>query len=173
VVIERNSKTKKPDMKLDKAMMHTINKYLTDNNILEYICIDLVRVTSNRNWSIFCKYKANAKMLTHEKIKPPYIGSSKRCQDIIDIQEIDPWPRIKIYQISLDGYIPFRHSFNMAPWEIYKATKATLDVLQNIIEAEHGITLQHTRWIKSINHYIEEAQNNPNSKKYTTIIMQV
>jgi Pyruvate/2-oxoacid:ferredoxin oxidoreductase gamma subunit len=69
VVIERNSKTKKPDMKLDKAMMHTINKYLTDNNILEYICIDLVRVTSNRNWSIFCKYKANAKMLTHEKIK--------------------------------------------------------------------------------------------------------
>jgi hypothetical protein len=68
--------------------------------------------------------------------------------------------------------MPFRYDFNMTQLEIYKASKDALYTLKNIIEAEYGITLQHARWIKSINHYMEEAQNNPDAKKHTTIVVQ-
>jgi hypothetical protein len=169
--MERDSKTKKADANMDKTMMHTINKHLTDHNIPEHIRIDLARVTTNGNRSVFSKYKADAKMLIHENIKPLILEAARNVdKDIIDIQEITPWPRIKIHQISLEEHMPFRHDFNMTQPD--KASKDVLDTLKNIIEAEYGITLQHARWIKSINHYMEEAQNNPDAKKHTTIVVQ-
>lgn len=100
-------------------------------------------------------------------------ATRKVDKDIIDIQEIKPRPRIKIHQISLDEHMPFRHDFNMTQQEIYIASKDTLDILKGIIEAEYRITLQHARWIKSINHYMEEAQSDPDSMKHTTIVIQV
>jgi hypothetical protein len=157
-------------MKLDKALMYTINKYLTDNNVLEYIYVNLARVTLNRKCNIFYKYKANTKMLTYEKIKPLILEAARSInKDIIDIQEINPWPRMKSHQILLDKYIPYRYTVYITQLEKYKASTDTLDILKNIIEAEYGITLPDARLIKSINHYMEEVQNDPNSKKYTTI----
>jgi hypothetical protein len=49
VIMERDSKTNKPDANMDKIMMDTINKHLTDHNVPEHIRIDLARVTTNGN----------------------------------------------------------------------------------------------------------------------------
>jgi hypothetical protein len=89
--MERDSKTKKPDANIDKIILQTIKKHLTNYNILEHIHIDKARVTTNKNWSVFSTCKANTKMIIDEDIKCLILDVARNVGKlIIDVQEIDP-----------------------------------------------------------------------------------
>lgn len=77
VVLEREPKTKKLDARLDKAMMHTINKQLTESNVPEHIRIDLARVTSTVTGASSANIKLTQKCL-HMKNQTPNHGSYKK-----------------------------------------------------------------------------------------------
>jgi hypothetical protein len=85
-------------------------------------------------------------MLTHEKIKPLILEATRKVdKEIVDIQEVHPWPRMKIHQISLDEHMTFRHDFNKTQEEIYQALRVALGIIQIRIEAEYDVTVQHIR----------------------------
>ncbi|KAI5795934.1 hypothetical protein FPQ18DRAFT_387099 [Pyronema domesticum] len=110
IVMHGDPEALKPDHSMIKTLIHKINQHLSDKGILEHICMDNARPTPN-NWSVFSKLKANAKMLTHDKIKPLILEAARKIEkEIVDIQQVHPWPRTKIHQISLDEHIHERHS---------------------------------------------------------------
>jgi hypothetical protein len=146
-VMERDSKTKKPDANIDKTILQTIKKHIANYNIPEYIHINKVRVTTNKNWSVSCTYKANTKITIDKDIKCLIYKVTRNIGNhIIDVQDINWWLGIKIYQISLEEYIAFRYDINITQLEIYKASKDPLDILKYIIEAEYSMTYQYARW---------------------------
>jgi hypothetical protein len=80
---------------------------------------------------------------------------------------------MKIHQMALDEHMAVRHDFNKTQEEIYQESRVALGIIQSRIEAEYDVPVQHIRWIKSIHHYIEEAQNGTETKKHTTIVVQI
>jgi hypothetical protein len=168
IIMQRNLEALKPEHSMIKSLIHQINQHLSEKGIHEHIHVDNARPTPNDNWSIFSKQKVNAKMLTHEKIKPLILEATKKIdKEIIDTQEVLSWPRMKIHQIALDEHMAFRHDFNKTQEEIHQSSRVALGIIQSRIEAEYDVTVQHIRWIKSIHHYIEEAQNRTETKKKT------
>lgn len=106
------------------------------------------------------KAKANLKILTHEEIKPQILEAARKVdREIVDIQEVKPLLRMKIHQISLEEHMAFRHDINRSQEEIYQASGTALGQIGKIIEAESGVTVHNVRWIRSVNHYIQEAQS--------------
>jgi hypothetical protein len=172
--MQRDPEALKPEHSMIKSLMRQINQYLSEKGIPEHIHINNARPNGNDNWSVFSKQKANAKMLTHEKIKPLILEATRKIdKEIVDIQEILSWLRMKIHQIALDEHMAFRHDFNKMQEGIYQASRVALGTIQSRIEAEYNVTVQHIRWIKSIHHYIEESQNRTETKKHTTIVVLI
>jgi hypothetical protein len=118
----------------------------TSTCIPEHIRIDNVRPIPNDNWIVLSKQKANAKMLTHEEIKPLILEATRKIdKEIVDIQEVLSGLRMKIHQIALDEHMAFRHNFNKMQEEIYQASRVVIAIIQSRIEAEYDVTVQHTR----------------------------
>jgi hypothetical protein len=70
IIIHRDPEALRLEHSLIKILIHQNNQHLLEKGIPEDICVDNARPTPNNNWSVFSKQKVNAKMLTHEKIKP-------------------------------------------------------------------------------------------------------
>jgi hypothetical protein len=158
IIMHRDAEALKPEHSMIKSRIHQINQHLSEKGISEHIHVDNARLTPNNNWSIFSKQKANAKMLTHEKIKSLIPEAARKIdKKIVDIQEVLSWLRMKIHQIALDEHMAFRHDFNKMQEEIYQASRVALGIIQSRIKAEYDVTVQHIRSIKSIHHYIQEA----------------
>jgi hypothetical protein len=87
--MHRDPEALKPDHSMIKSLIHQINQHLSETGTPEHIRIDNARPTPNDNWSVFSKQKANAKMLTHEKIKPLILEAARKIdKEIVDIQEV-------------------------------------------------------------------------------------
>jgi hypothetical protein len=144
IIMQRDPEALKPEHSMIKSLIRQINQYLLEKGISEHIHINNARPNRNDNWSVFSKKKANAKMLTHEKIKPLILEATRKIdKEIVDIQEVLSWLRMKIHQIALDEHMAFRHDFNKMQEGIYQASRVALGTIQSRIEAEYNVTVQH------------------------------
>jgi hypothetical protein len=170
----REKGTEKPERKMIADMIFQINLALSTNSVPEHIRMDEARITPNGKWNVFPKLRANTKMLMFPNTKTIILTAAHAIdRHIIDIQEVTPWPQLKIHQISLDEHMPFRTNKTLNQEQRYTASTATLKRIQTQIESEYNIHIHNTRWIRSINWCMDTAEFKYSGKIYTSIVIQM